>query len=58
METFTIFKLRSMKMDAEKEGPQWLHRKIKELLIIKKSLERPDLMNYLNCFGKEKLIEK
>ena len=37
---FTIFKLRSMKMDAEKEGPQWATQKDKRITYIGKIIRK------------------
>ena len=37
---FTIFKLRSMKMDAEKEGPQWASQKDKRITYIGKIIRK------------------
>ncbi len=37
---FTIFKLRSMKMDAEKEGPQWASQKDKRITYIGKLIRK------------------
>ena len=38
--SFTIYKLRSMKMDAEKEGPQWASQKDKRITYIGKIIRK------------------
>ena len=40
---FTIYKLRSMKMDAEKDGPQWAARKDKRITFIGKIMRKTRL---------------